>query len=90
MDPIVLNEFGETLIQLPGSSITTDAKQISFGSSHCTFLGFHGLCGGCIAAYQVSENYYRIRCNYCNFTDVIPMEVDTYGKLRQWLAQKVE
>ncbi len=76
MDPIVLNEFGETLC------VDERFRPVTlFGT-----LGTHGICGGGIHAVAVSKTHRVLFCDRCNLRMHIPVELDDYPGLRQWCA----
>ncbi|MEK7562561.1 MAG: hypothetical protein AAB509_02695 [Patescibacteria group bacterium] len=76
MDPIVLNEFGESLC------VDERFRPVSlFGA-----LGTHGICGGGIHAVVVSKTHRVLFCDRCKLRMHIPIKLDDYPGLRQWCA----
>jgi hypothetical protein len=81
MEKIVLTEFGECLLEYP-STRTSDQDRLRI----C--IGRHEGCGP--ADFKpISATHKAIHCRDCGLRVVIPKEIDTYGKLRQYLADKL-
>ncbi len=83
MSPIVVNEFGETLVDYPQTTVN-DNERLS------TCFALHETCNGFVDLKRISKTHNCILCRACSLRIVIPQEIDTYGKLRQWCAQFIE
>ena len=85
MDQIVLNEFGETLVvQKP---YTHDGIVGAYAEMT---IGYHEYCKGYIGNKTISVTHSALHCKVCNLRIVIPVNIDTYEKLRQWCAGQIE
>jgi hypothetical protein len=92
MEPIVLNEFGETLLEYPDSN-TKDTKNL-FGILDMkvveNVIGVHKFCRGFVDIIPVSATHNVIHCRRCGrITSPITYEVDTFGKLRNCCADEI-
>lgn len=95
MEPIVLTEFGEMLNPFSGFDKhgTTDrtalfpscAGDVPYSKD---VVGIHYICNGTIFLRRVSATHNALCCSYCGLRIIIPKEVDDYGKLRQWFADR--
>ena len=88
MNPIALNEFGETLLEYPNSKSADDRNILCVidGRIVEVCIGIHDLCRGWVDAKPISKTHNALCCRRCNLRIVIPSEVNTFGKLRQWCA----
>ena len=84
--PIVLTEFDEAMSCFGGYKEASFFKEIPAGSDT---IGQHNFCAGLIRIRPISRTHRVIFCKRCNLRIVIPREVDTYAKLRQWCAEKI-
>jgi hypothetical protein len=91
MKPIILTEFGETLNPYSGLDKVGTTEETVLISSRWGIriydkdvVGIHSACDGKIQLRKVSETHSALCCDQCNLRIVIPKEVDTYKKLRQW------
>ena len=88
MEPIVLTEFGDTLLQRGNK---TDDSPISpshplvYHSSVCR-IGIHDFCGGDLKVKKISKTHNVIFCNSCGLRVPLPQEIETYGDLRSHIA----
>ena len=83
MEKIVLTEFGETLVGCDNSSCTDESKI-------CFYINVHQSCNGFVDLKEVSETHNALLCRCCGLRIVIPKNIDTYGKLRQWRAEQIK
>lgn len=81
MEKIVLTEFGECLLEYP-STQTSDQDRLG------SCVGMHEGCNS-VDLKPVSATHNAIYCRHCGLRIVIPKEIDTYGKLRQYMADKL-
>ena len=85
MKPIVLTEFGETLIQ-HFSFPKKDSDLITGGSSN-HIIGMHALCNGCIDIMDISQTHKALICRECMLRVVIPKTIETIADLRCFLKR---
>ena len=83
MEPIVLTQFGEKLLQYSLRE-TSDDTEISRGGC----IGVHDICRGFFDLRSVSDTHNIILCRKCNLRIPVPGEINTYGKLREYLAKE--
>lgn len=88
LEPIVLTLFIDTLIQDKECESRTDNDKIPLSDIH--YIGTHKFCSGLVRAFQTSPGHYSIVCKHCCLRMMVPKEIDTYGKLRQWCRQIIE
>ena len=81
MDPIMLTEFGDFLRRDPNSKVTDDNPVGTGLFSH------NKTCNS--VEPSPTDTHYRLVCRNCGTILIVPKEVDTYGKLRQWCAEEM-
>lgn len=82
MEPIALTQFGETLLEYPGSKTTDESKL-----SGC--IGIHEVCNCWVDLRVISKTHNILKCRSCGLRIPLLKSIDTYGKLRQWCAAKL-
>jgi hypothetical protein len=81
--PIVLTEFGETLDDIKNK----EDDKISFKGS---YLGILRVGQYFVYALPISESHYVLYSKAIGrIGDPIPIEVDTFGKLREWCKTQI-
>ena len=80
IEPIVLTEHGETLRGYP------DSRGGDEGELY-TCIGVHDVCNCWMDIRRASWTHNALLCRGCGLRVVIPMDVKTYGDLRQHLLQ---
>jgi hypothetical protein len=92
-EPIILNEYGDTLVDLPNSA-TGEGNAIynhKSGRVKESKIGIHDRCGGDIRCVPSSASHNALLCwKCCLRIGGIPVEVYRLAQLRQWCAQKIE
>ncbi len=93
MRPIILNRFGDTLLEYPKSPVfcgpiseadheadheADEKKKIS------TCVGIHAVCGSWIDFNEISDTHNALCCRSCNLRFVYPNRVKTFGDLRKY------
>lgn len=92
MEPIVLNENGaklcfKKLMQFGREPNLNENTKL--GTCLCAIGCVVGTHMGCwVHLVHESETHRALWCRDCGLRIVIPAEVNTYGKLRQWCAQR--
>lgn len=89
IEPIKLTYSGITLVMdfthfvgiIPGH----DDSSLSL-ESH---IGIHELCRGFVHCIFISKTHKALHCKNCGFRIEMPKEINTYGKLRQWCADRM-
>ncbi len=88
--PIVLDEFGATLLksQEPYVFQTRGYQGYRDDDELRLCVGVHDVCGGWVDRKPVSKTHDAIVCRSCYLRVVIPKldTIRTYGELRQYLA----
>lgn len=95
-DPIILNEYGERLIEssprIIGFSLyeyfvdhTKDDRAMGFLS-----VGLHDYCGGAIENIRVSEKFSALVCRKCCLHIPFPVEIKTCGELRRHMESQLK
>ena len=96
MKPIVLTEYGETLNEYPKGHLPSDhpgahqdlpeheAKKMSI----C--IGIHAVCSCWMDIREISSTHRALTCRGCNLRFVIPKEVQTFGDLRAFCAERLD
>lgn len=87
MKPIVLTQYGETLLEYPkdnyGSSVERDQDNSEDEQAELSCcVGVHAVCRGWVDHSEISETYQVLTCRKCNLRFMFPKEVKTYGDLR--------
>lgn len=92
MDPIVLNEFGEKLIvdnsTISWLEINDDYSLGIPGGGGAIVVGMHN--SNWVHLIFISKTHYALFCGNCGLRIVVPIEINTYGKLREWCAEQIE
>lgn len=83
MEPIVLSQYGETLIENPAFK-KGDDDDLN-GQTHV--VGTHQHCRGAIERVTVSSTHFALICNDCNLRVVIPNRVKTFARLRRFFKR---
>lgn len=83
MEKIALTELGEYLLEHPDFPATDESEL----SHRC--IGLHETCRGWIYHNPISATHQAIWCASCKLRIVMPREIETYGQLRQYLAEKL-
>lgn len=79
MKKIQLTQKGEFLLPYPSDKEKSDCE-LNF----C--IGVHEFCEGWIDIHQIAKTYNVLHCRRCNFRLLIPIEVDTWKKLKKELV----
>lgn len=82
LPPIILTEFGDALEPYPGR--TWETKLVDILGSHCQHAGDVRL----IKTSSTTHNV--IVCPHCYFRFLIPKEINTFAKLHEWCAKKMQ
>ena len=82
-EPIILNGFREKLMEILQGDLCDKSR---FRRSVC--LGHHS-CEDRMYYRIVSDTHACIFCVGCKFRLVFPIEIDTYGKLRDWCTEQI-
>jgi len=88
MKPILLNDIEEELIFGDQFSGLTDESNLGltiFGHGLC--LGIHKTTGKFVTMERASPTHNIV---YCLKSICVPVEVDTYGKLREWCVGQIK
>jgi hypothetical protein len=87
LEPIGLSEFGDTLIEFPGdlNSHVRDDDLIWQRAGSV----MHRSCRGTLEMVGCSDFYRVLTCKKCNFRMYIPVEVQTFGQLRQYALRQI-
>ena len=80
MKKIQLNKQSEHLLPYPEHPGRSDTKLLTGG------VGIHEYCGGHIVISGVSETHRVLYCGCCNFRLLIPLEVNTWKKLKVYMC----
>jgi hypothetical protein len=88
MKPIVLTRYGETMTEPNCVMAGCHAKESDriFVKS---VVGVHKKCDSLLFLFPNSETHNVIFCQLCGLRIPLPIEVDTYGKLRQWCEKRL-
>lgn len=82
--PIILTEFGETLLEPLADS---DEYHTHDDTPLKSNIGVHDICNGWVDLKGVSETHQAIVCRSCQLRVVIPKIIETYGELRKYFVQ---
>lgn len=85
MEPIALTEF-ETLVV---TNFKDENQKVPFDCPGTYIGGLEGGNCGYIYASRCSAKYYRIFAEFGTIGKPIPVEVDTFARLRQWCAEQI-
>ncbi|MBD3250853.1 hypothetical protein GF380_00015 [Candidatus Uhrbacteria bacterium] len=84
LEPILLNAFNERLLEYPPNhpmgKHTRDHDELG------SCIGIHDICRGWVDLKHISRTHHAIVCRSCGLRVVIPVDIQTYGQLRGWLA----
>lgn len=75
---LIVTKYGEKIQFQLDPNFGEDTK-VRFG------LHVHKVCGGFINKRSVSSSHYVLKCRACGLRVVIPNEIDTYKKLKNYL-----
>jgi hypothetical protein len=92
MDPIRINRFYETLVELPQSCGQAEcADECKLPTSRNASIGIHEECGGCLHIRPISKSHKAIFCADCGRVrdSEFPRKIETFGGLRQWCANQI-
>lgn len=84
--PVIVSEFGEGLMPYPRRDNSNSDPGEYPDSSLSTCVGIHHLCGGWIDIRRASESHNALCCLSCKMRILIPVAVDTFGKLAKYFA----
>lgn len=85
MKPILLTEYGETLVVT-----NLRSKESTIPISDVTYMGHHESDNGFVYAKPISKTHYVVWCAICGRIVIVPLEVNTASLLRQWCASEIE
>ena len=86
LEPIVLTQFGETLIEQEGHNLKDTNAIFNVYENRIIekCIAVHDICRGFIDCKPVSKTHNVILCRACGLRINIPIVIATYGQLRQW------
>lgn len=88
LNEIVMTEFGEVLSCYPGTESRDDIGLDLIGvPAKC--IGAHEECGSWIDLRRASRTYNVIVCRGCKLRIVIPIEVNTWNKLKGYFMEQL-
>ena len=94
MNPIKMNDFNETLVELSKSCGQAEcADEHRFPSSQGSPAGTHEGCGSYLYIRRVSNTHKAVFCDLCGRVkdSEFPIEkITTYGELRQWCTANID
>lgn len=93
MEPIVLNEYGDSIILLNSSRVPIDSDEAEFmelDKFNQTYYKLHSsvvylthlICGGSIDYRKISSSHFSIYCRACYMRYCAPLRLKTFRHLR--------
>ena len=84
MESIIFTESGDTLVVEDSFHVNDESKL-----SSVSYIGYHKVSKGFIYLYPASDTFNRLLCKSLLISIPVPVEIDTYGKLRKWFANRI-
>ncbi len=86
LEAIVLTKFGETLVEQENDNLkdTNTIFGIYEGRIIERCIGVHEFCRGFVDCKPVSKTHNVIICRACGLRINIPIDITTFGQLREW------
>jgi hypothetical protein len=88
MVPIVLTRHGDTMAEpkcVIGKRHITEGDKLVAKN----IVGIHTTCGAVIFLHPSSKTHNAVRCQLCGLRIPVPVQIDTYGELRQWCEERL-
>lgn len=84
LNPIVLTELGEALVEHYPQGV---GIRVVHKRDKDMISGVHAICNFQFEIRQVSKSHKALNCRGCMLRVVIPLSVETFGQLREYLSE---